>query len=1270
MLAPMRSPLPVAALVVQAAACVPNLSLPHADTQVACTRDEQCPATFRCNLTTELCIPASRDDLTAPGVCAAQVTGEPGPAGFPRSVLRLVVSEPLAAAQVYFVDGRQRAFNELILQDEEGACGDEPGWVYQASYLPEGDERENVEHPLQAVLEDEVGNRATTTLPATVRFDFTPPEVLEEPAPSVAVIPNPANPVAVDVLASQAAGPTSQVLITFTTSEPVTVPVVSTRPTAEIAFELVVSTGISHTFELNWAATQGDHQDTFALVARLTDLAGNQHTQDLPGVSLHVDTVAPPSPAVQVPGALQLMRAPWGTAASAAPRYELWAAAGATEPHAWLQVFASETSPGEVGRGQADHTGGAAPIALAMPDQPAVWVRSVDAAGNVSPRVPIQQVVWAATLGGKVAGSSFGNPHRYYSTPVLPAGRERGLWTEQGGDRPGALDQVAQATVGGGAWTRVMPAWEGAVAFAAAAYDPLQGQILAFGGASGVANVSCANPSAVTRLRGPRGDWSAVSGGSLVEPDQNATVVYDGAREELLLMGGAPYGLFRWGGAAGWTPVFDPPLTTLTAPCEAGNARWRSVYDPLRRLVYFTNGLQLYAWDGASFTPLCRTAACLAGPHCPIPMPEGAGFAALTFDENLGEVLLFGAGTHADETWSFNGERWQQLCTSEPCLGSRPPGRRHPGLVFDGARGEAVLFGGEPLGEPDGPSACNSLSWMAPGEDPLLPPEGTWTFNGDVWVQHQPPSSPPARYGHVMVYDAARQRVVINGGTDCRCYAGPNGYSRGVFSDTWEWDGQTWTNATRAPSPGWTRKIPEPATQHAMTTDPVTAEPLMEGGGLDGLYRWRAGAWEHSPNSTSGAVGGVVASPTPPAAAPNPHAEQVVRYGGFVGGSITPPTTEVFTGAGWSLGCETDPCLNGKDAGQRGFHAAASDGDTLVMFGGGGPFGGQGGTLFSNTNNHTYLWEPGQGWTQVCTGGCTRPSARARHAMAYAGANTAILFGGGVSALGVVGETWLFEGGGWTQATPTTSPPARGGHVLVWDASRQAVMLAFGSDVLTAANGSTHDIPLEMSEVWEWSQGEWRQVRTGHRWTPGSPAPRYGAAAAYSASEEAAIVHGGTPSPRLASAGIDSQLAEAHGDTWLWDGGTHLRPAQRLEVEVGAAEGAVSPLRDNLTGLELTWYGTATGWTPQGATQDAELALWDGQGWRVLPTSACGEGCLRYRAEDDTALGSSLSLGLWRYLHGELLRLRVAPRGTNGPAPGRASLETDFVEVRLSYQRP
>src|SRR5487761_1483689 len=63
-----------------------------------------------------------------------------------------------------------------------------------------------------------------------------------------------------------------------------------------------------------------------------------------------------------------------------------------------------------------------------------------------------------------------------------------------------------------------------------------------------------------------------------------------------------------------------------------------------------------------------------------------------------------------------------------------------------------------------------------------------------TWTQQAPATSPPARYGASMAYDAATSTVVLFGGSG----SGTGGQGSTILGDTWTWDGSTWTKQAPA----------------------------------------------------------------------------------------------------------------------------------------------------------------------------------------------------------------------------------------------------------------------------------------------------------------------------------------------------------------------------------------------------------------------------------------------------------------------------------------
>jgi len=87
-----------------------------------------------------------------------------------------------------------------------------------------------------------------------------------------------------------------------------------------------------------------------------------------------------------------------------------------------------------------------------------------------------------------------------------------------------------------------------------------------------------------------------------------------------------------------------------------------------------------------------------------------------------------------------------------------------PGMVYDEARHNTVLFGGGIL----------------PAETEL---DDTWIWDGISWIKKSPAMSPPGRALPAMAYDAAHQQVVMFGGF----------HGSQLLSDTWVWNGTNWT---------------------------------------------------------------------------------------------------------------------------------------------------------------------------------------------------------------------------------------------------------------------------------------------------------------------------------------------------------------------------------------------------------------------------------------------------------------------------------------------
>lgn len=201
-----------------------------------------------------------------------------------------------------------------------------------------------------------------------------------------------------------------------------------------------------------------------------------------------------------------------------------------------------------------------------------------------------------------------------------------------------------------------------------------------------------------------------------------------------------------------------------------------------------------------------------------------------------------------NDMWSYNGATtiWARP-NLNPSNQARPVGRYRHAMAYDSVRKRTVLFGGTDangsvLGDTwewksatPNPVGWTSMAIAAPSARDRLgmafdvarsrivifggadgagvAQSDTWTYDGVTWTQVMPATTPPARYGQAMAYDSARNVVVMFGGQG----------ASGKINDTWEWNGVDWTQVMPASSPS----IREGA---GMTFDTVNNKLVLFGG--------------------------------------------------------------------------------------------------------------------------------------------------------------------------------------------------------------------------------------------------------------------------------------------------------------------------------------------------------------------------------------------------------------------------------------------------------
>jgi hypothetical protein len=289
-------------------------------------------------------------------------------------------------------------------------------------------------------------------------------------------------------------------------------------------------------------------------------------------------------------------------------------------------------------------------------------------------------------------------------------------------------------------------------------------------------------------------NWVQLSPANSPAPRFDASLAYDPIQGNLLLFGGnnGHFGHYDdtwvWNGSS-WNQL-NP---TQRPPARAGASM---AFDPIsNRIILFGgyNGNYLndtWAWDGTTWSQLNPTNS-----------PSPRLLAGLALSPTTGVLILFGGQgpftSNPNDTWEWNGSNWIQLSPV-----NNPGGRRSPYMASDFATGQLILFGGStnagflgdtwnwngtnwiqlsPANSPS-PRTNGAMTFdgnlnqllLFGGFDPTIPND-TWSWNGSDWTLLSTQTSPSGRNGDSLAFDFATSQLILFGG-----------YARsGPVNDTW-----------------------------------------------------------------------------------------------------------------------------------------------------------------------------------------------------------------------------------------------------------------------------------------------------------------------------------------------------------------------------------------------------------------------------------------------------------------------------------------------------
>ena len=280
----------------------------------------------------------------------------------------------------------------------------------------------------------------------------------------------------------------------------------------------------------------------------------------------------------------------------------------------------------------------------------------------------------------------------------------------------------------------------------------------------------------------PDRDQLVVHGGTVSESEREITWVWDGSTWSSHTQIGGPGKL--WGHAmcyheasgqivmfGGENPSGGKPTSTwiwngdvwleVTQGNPPGRVYFCMSYDPVREVVVLAGGnsTATYEWDGSSWSYK-------SSPVSP-PIRE---FPGMAYDPASGETILYAGQTSAyhwkNDMWSWNGERWREIH-----LPDFPHLREGHSMGYDEGNNEVVLFGGY--------------------NDSVYPEDeiwfrDTWIWNGIEWEERFPSTRPSARIGSRMVYHDGLNSLILMGG----------GSPGSILMDMWFWNENNWIRYT------------------------------------------------------------------------------------------------------------------------------------------------------------------------------------------------------------------------------------------------------------------------------------------------------------------------------------------------------------------------------------------------------------------------------------------------------------------------------------------
>lgn len=289
-------------------------------------------------------------------------------------------------------------------------------------------------------------------------------------------------------------------------------------------------------------------------------------------------------------------------------------------------------------------------------------------------------------------------------------------------------------------------------------------------------------------------------------------------------------------------------------------------------------------------------------------------------------------------------------------------------VAYDPVRDELVIFGGVQTDQFSNPAV-----------------QGMWTWDGVSFTEKTPATMPPNRHNAGMVWDSARNEIMMFGGRD----------DSTLLNDTWTWDGTNWTdkNPVTKPTGRWS---------FGMAFDAARSEVVMNGGAIGSpitneTWTWNGTNWTLETPST------IPGGRFQHGMAYDAARGEVIMFGGRFGQTILAETW-TWNGTNWS---ERSPGIS--PSGVIAPTMVYDAGNTQVVL-----FGGSATVNGNTVLDQVFTWN-GSDWTEYTDG--FRPSKRYFAGGGYDTTDNLMYLIGGEDGADIKNDVWTFDGTDWSSVT-------------------------------------------------------------------------------------------------------------------------------------------------------------------------------------------------------------------------------------------------------------